>query len=220
MKIGFVSRGTLLSFQGNGKGEGSDLLLFGLDGMGEVRYEKELKGETEFFESVALLSRREQNIVVCGCITDTRGHRRRSAVVAERGKLLGISDMLHVVDGGFGCGAELRIYETKMGKMGVVVGEDVRFFEDTRALAVCGCDFIVCPYGKVEGEIPFAMLRADCYRLGIPIFLCGRGYAMIGDPKGEIAFSSPHSPAFADYTPTKEYHLIERRKRGYFPEEG
>ncbi len=218
MRICFVGKGSLRAFAKDCE-ECGDLCLFGFNGMGEVAYEQELKGETEFFEEGARLSKKGKNVVVCGCTTNARGHRRRSAFVAENGRILGISDKLHAVDGECGSGAELRIYPTKIGKMGVAVGGDIHFFEDMQALALCGADFIVCPYPKVEGELPLILLRADAFRLGVPIFLCGEGYVAVVGERGEIAFSSPQSPVYFDYVPEREYHLIERRKCGYCPKE-
>ncbi len=214
MQVRFVSKGSVLGYEG--KGEGAEITLFGFDGLGEVSYERELKGESDYFERVAKLSKEEDCVVVSGCITDARGHKRRSAVVAEGGKLLGVADMLSVVDGACSCGAELRIYETRSGRMGVLVGEDLHFTEGVKALALCGSDFIVCPYGRVAGELASVLLRAHAYHFGTPIFLCGRGYAMAASPQGELLFSSPHSPVTADFPIRKEYHLVERRYKGAF----
>ena len=118
MRIGFVSKGALRDFKEDtlcceGKTGGkTDLLLFGFESLGEVNYEKELKGESNFFSDVALLSKQLKNVVVCGCVTDLRGLKRKSAIVAENGKLLGVSDMLNAVDGATNGGAALRVYET------------------------------------------------------------------------------------------------------------
>ncbi len=215
MQIKFVSRGSVSGYAQTTE-EGTEILLFGFDGLGEVSYEKELKGETAYFEEVAKLSKRENCVVVSGCITDTRGHKRRSAVVAEGGKLLGVADALSIVDGAYSSGAELRIYQTKVGKMGVLVGEDLHFIEGVKALSLCGSDFIVCPYGRVVGDLPSVLLRSHAYHFGTPIFLCGRGYAMGASPQGELLFSSPHSGAAIDCAIRKEYHLIERRYKGVF----
>ena len=136
MKIRFVGRGRLREFKENYESEGEELILFGFEGMGEVSYEKELKGESDFFEETALLSKAAKGVVVCGCVTDTRGHKRKSAVVAERGKLVGVSDMLNVIDGEVSAGAALRIYETKLGRMGVAVAEDILFPEVIKSLAL------------------------------------------------------------------------------------
>lgn len=214
MKICFVSRESLHAFT-MPYGEGAELLLFGFNGMEEVSYEKELKGESVFFEEAAKLSKRGKNVVVCGCITNTMGHKRRSALVAEGGKILGVSDMLCAVDAHCSAGAELHIYPTAIGKMGVLVSDDLHYAELGKALVTCGCDFIVCPYQKVAGALQSVLLRADSYRLGVPILFCGEGYSMIADPRGRLEFSSPSSPVQTEYTPPKEYHLLQRRFRGF-----
>ena len=212
MRVCLVSRGALSVFKDTYGEEKADIIIFGFEGMGEVSYERELKGETRFFEDAALLSKTYKNVVVCGCVTDTRGHKRKSAVVAERGSLSGVSDMLHVIDGEIGSGAALRIYETKAGKMGVAVAEDLRFPSVIKSLAVCGSDFIVCPCGEI-GEIHSVLARAHAYCYGVPILLCGKGYAAIADATGKITFATPQSPAFFELCMRKEYHLVETRRR-------
>ncbi len=212
MRVCLVSRGALCAFKETYAEEKADITVFGFEGMGEVSYERELKGETRFFEDAALLSKTCNNVVVCGCITDTRGHKRKSAVVAEQGRLSGVSDMLHVIDGEHGSGAALRIYETKVGKMGVAVAEDLRFPSVIKSLAVCGSDFIVCPCGEM-GEIHSVLARAHAYCYGVPIIVCGKGYSAIADATGKITFATPQSPAYSDFCARKEYHLVETRRR-------
>ena len=190
-----------------------DIFLFGFNGEIEVSYEKELKGETRFFEEAATFSKRTKSVVICGCVTDSRGHKRKSALVAENGRLIGVSDMLNVIDGGLGSGAALRVYETRAGRVGVAVAEDLLFPEVIKSLALCGSDFIVCPFGRV-GSVHSVLLRASAYCNGLPMLFCGEGYAMLAEPSGQIAFASPISPAFFDCKITKEYHLVETRRRG------
>ena len=227
MRICFVSGEKLSDFRarwdmwrGNGetleKDRQADIFIFGFGGMGEVSYEKELKGETKAFEDAALLSKANKAVVVCGCITDTRGHKRKSALVAEKGRLKGVSDMLNVVDGEVGCGAALRVYETELGKMGVAVAEDLHFPEVVRSLAICGSDFIVCPFGKTVDALQSVLLRASAYCYGVPIFFCADGYCMLADASGQISFASPHSPVYVDFENVREYHLIETRRRGFY----
>ena len=214
MRVCFVSRG--------GIGEcmiaadavpSADVYVCGFQSLGEVSYERELKGETRYFERVAALSGLTKSVVVCGCVTDAKGFKRKSAVVAENGKILGVSDMTNVLDGEVGSGASLRVYETKIGKMGVVVAEDLLFPEVVRSLVLCGSDFIVCPYGKV-GQMQSVLLRASAYTNGVPILFCGDGYCMLAESTGEIAFASPISPSFFYVKRQKEYHLVETRRRG------
>ena len=216
MKIALVGEGTLRAYKETEPSESAELVLFGFNGIEKVSYERELKGESTYFEDVALLSKRKKAVVVCGCITDTRGHARKSTVVAENGKLLGVSDMLNVVDGEVGAGAALRVYETKIGRMGVVVAEDLHFPDVVKALALCGSDFIVCPFGQMRDSMQTVLLRAQAYCYGVPIVLCGKGYAAIADAGGTLVFSSPSSPAYFSFENVREYHLVETRRRGIF----
>ena len=221
MRICFISQGDVRSFRGFYEGEPlceraqADVFIFGFNGMGEVAYERELKGETSFFEDAALLSKTAKGVVVCGCVTDTRGHKRKSAVVAENGKLVGVSDMLNVIDGEAGSGAALRVYETKAGRMGIVVADDLNFPSVIKSLAVCGSDFIVCPYAQA-GEVQTVLLRALAYCYGVPIYFCAEGYCAVADVSGNLAFASPQSPAVLDFESVKEYHLVETRRRGFY----
>lgn len=221
MRICFVSRGDLRSFRETYEGEAAcarieaDVFIFGFNGMGEVSYEKELKGETGFFEDAAMLSKISQSVVVCGCVTDTRGHKRKSAVVAENGRLAGVSDMLNVIDGEAGSGAALRVYDTKAGRMGVVVSDDLNFPSVIKALAVCGSDFIVCPFERATA-VQGVLLRAFAYCYGVPVFFCADGYCMVAEVSGDVAFATPQSPASLEFESVKEYHLVETRRRGFY----
>ncbi len=213
MHIRFLTGETPLSCKETSFDEGAEVTLFPLCEE-VVSYERELKGETNFFESTARLSKATQSLVVCGCVTDTKGLKRKSAIVAENGRLIGVSDMFNGVDGAYGSGAQLRVYETGVGRMGVAVAEDIRFPEIFQSLSVCGSDFIVCPFGETEG-IETVLLRAHAYCYGVPVYFCAKGYCVIVDVSGEIVYATPQNGAVANFSPHKEYHLVETRRRGF-----
>ena len=185
----------------------------------EVCYERELKGETQVFESVAKLSKKEKGLLIYGVITNTHGHRRKSAIVAENGRILGVSELLHAMDGEMHSGAYLRVYDTKIGRVGVVVAEDVYDFETVKTLSLCGCDFIVCPFERVQDSTCAVLLRAYAFISGVPIVFCGRGYAMIADVDATLAFASPVSPVCVDFSVKKEFHLLETRRKIYLKQQ-
>ena len=214
MKVRFVSRGRVEEQMCEDGVD--DLTIYGFGGLGVVSYDKELKGESDCFERAARLSKQTQGVVVCGCITDTRGIKRKSALVAENGKLCGVSDITHALDGEISSGAGLRIYDTKLGKMGVAVAEDILFPEVMSALTACGSDFIVCPFGVLRGTMPQVLLRAYAYLYGVPIFLCGVGYSIAVGVDGLVALATPQSPISLSFENRKEFHLIETRRRGIF----
>lgn len=219
MRVCFVTRETVGQFSMRDGEKFSDLIFFGFGGVdGEVSYEKELKGETAYFEDVALLSKQYQCVVICACISDTRGIKRKSAVVAENGKILGVSDMLNCLDGEYNPGAGLKTYDTKVGKIGIAVGEDCYFPELLRTLAVCGSELICCPFGETDG-VENTLLRAAAFSYGIPIALCADGYASLSDVDGSLCFSSPYSPVSFDLEQKKEYRLVETRRRGFYKKE-
>ena len=214
MDVCFVSRGKVVDFYEHDY-EKADVILFGFQAIGEVSYERELRGETSHFEEVARLSKQTSAIVVCGCITDAKGHKRKSAVVAENGRILGVSDMLNVIDGEVGSGANLRIYDTKIGKVGVVVAEDLYFYDAISALTLCGAEYILCSYGEIEG-VEAVLCRSSAFYHGLPIALCGKGYSLVAEPSGELAFSTPCSPCTTRIENPREYHLVETRRRGFY----
>lgn len=216
MKVCFVSRGSVLAAKNAVLSAEAELVVGGISSVSEVSYEKEIRGESRAFEGLASLSEETGAVVVCGCVTDTKGLKRKSAVVAEKGKILGVSDMLNVLDGEMNSGAALRVYDTNVGKIGVMVGEDLYFPEVAKALTLCGADVIVCPYGEVENGVESVLIRAFAFCYGAPICLCGVGYSAIGGVDGGLAFASPISPAVAEFDSVKEYHLVETRHRGFY----
>ncbi|MBE7085230.1 MAG: hypothetical protein E7368_04165 [Clostridiales bacterium] len=193
-----------------GTQKGVDVAVFGFVD-GEICYEKELHGETSFFEGITGLSKRLQSVALCGCITNIRGQKRKSVAVAEKGKLLGVSDMLNGF-GGFAGGAEVRVYETGAGRMGVAVAEDLCFPDIIKTLALCGSDFIVCVCERVE-NIHEVLTRAHAYCYGVPILFCGEARAMIADEEGTLIFDCGQG-ALVEFFPKKEHYIIECRRRG------
>ena len=216
MRVRFVCRGSVAEEMPRETEPSAEVIAGGFLSRGEISYERELKGETRFFEGVAALSKKRRAVVVFGCLTDAKGFKRKSAVVAENGKILGVSDMLNALDGEVGSGAALRVYETGKGRMGVIVAEDLYFPEVVKTLSVCGCDFIVCPYANPIGSVESVLIRAHAFCFGVPIFLCAHGYYAAASADGSLAFAGADSPAEFSFSPVKEYHLVETRRRGFY----
>lgn len=212
MRICFVTSGNFSDFRGTRE---SDIVLFPFV-LGEVSYERELKGETNLFEDVAILSKTGKNTVVCGCYTDARGMKRKSAVVADRGRILGVSDMVNRIDGGeYRCGAGVKLFDTGAGRIGIVVAEDLYFPQVLETLSVCGADVALCIFEGLNEELELTLMRAGAFFYGIPVCLCAYGYAEVADPSGRLRFSSPKSPCLFDMQSEREYHIVETRKRGF-----
>lgn len=193
-----------------------DVLVFS-NGLGLVSYKKELSGQSEYFHDVARLSKQLNSVVICGCDTDTYGVFRHSAVIADKGKILGVTDMAHSIDEGeFVAGGNFRVYDTSAGKIGLIIQEDLFFPESARVLTLCDADVIVCVFKKLEGHIPLVMLRANAFANGVAIAMCAKNYACVADIKGRISFSSNGDIINTKVKIQKDYHLISSRRRGLY----
>ena len=211
MRICFVTKGGLDAV---GEEAGADIVCYPLSALGEVSYERELKGETSLFEAVAMRSKMLRCTVVGGCYTDARGIRRKSAVVAERGRLLGVSDLVNRIDGSaFGAGAGVKVYETAAGRLGVVVGEDLYFPKVVETLSLSGADAVLCLFEELSDGLELTLIRAHAFFYGLPVALCAFGYAAVADPEGRLFFASPAPVGRVTLPKEREYRLIETRRR-------
>ena len=72
MRIGFLTAGSLFELEKSGRAERADLYCLSFGSVGEVNYEKEVRGESGELEEVALFSRNFDCTVVAWCYTDTK----------------------------------------------------------------------------------------------------------------------------------------------------
>lgn len=219
MDVCFVSESTLNECwqQKLGSLAASKLIVFGFNGLGLVSYKKELSGETEYFHDVAKLSKQLSAVVVSGCDTDTYGVFRHSAVIADHGKILGVTDMAHSIDDSeFVAGGNFRVYDTTAGKIGIIVAEDLFFPESARVLALCDADFIICIFKKLDSFMPEIMLRAGAFANGVAMSLISKEGVTIADLRGKIALSSCNDVVKTKIEIEKDYHLISSRRRGLY----
>ena len=194
-----------------------DLLVFGFNGMGLVSYKKELSGETEYFHDLAKLSKQLQSVVICGCDTDNYGVFRHSAAIADRGKILGVTDMAHSIDQSeYAAGGSLRVYDTGAGKIGLIILEDLFFPETARVLTLCDADIIICLFKKLENSMPQIFLRSGAFSNGVAMAMCAKNYACVADIRGNIALASSADIVKTKIKIEKDYHLISSRKRGLY----
>ena len=193
-----------------------DIAVFGFKGLGEVDYESELRGVTDKFEDCARLSKTAGCGVVCACKTKSRGILRKSVAVADRGKLLGISDMTHVIDcEDWKSGAGLGFYSVGGYKIGLIVENDLLFPECFNSLSLCGRNLIIAVAEELKDNVPPLLIRAYSYLYGVPVVMCAGNMAYFSEVSGAIAGSAQQFSMF-EITPQNRYHLITSRTRGLF----
>lgn len=193
-----------------------DIAVFGFKGLGEVDYENELKGLTDKFEDAARLSATAGCGIVCGCKTKSRGIIRKSVAVADKGKLLGISDMNHIIDcEDYKSGSGLGFYTVGGCKVGLCIENDLLFPDGLKALSLCGCNVIVAFMEELKDNIPPLIIRSYSYLYGIPIVMCAGNMAYFSEISGALASSSQPFSLF-EVTPRNRYHLITTRTKGLY----
>ena len=219
MKICFVTETQINDFFDNAKDISAEIIIFSFRGMGIVDYKSELDGKSGYFEDLALMSKEYDCVIISGCETDTYGVLRLSAVIADKGKILGVSDMVHVIDGeAYECGSGFRVYDTSVGKIGLVVGSDLFFPESARVLALCDSDLIVSIFKNLTDTTPQIMMRSGSFANGVAFAMCANGYAQISGVCGKMLFASPLPVCEYSLEVIKDYHLIESRQRGRYRE--
>ena len=215
MKVHFVTEGSVGAYGDAPRKEECDVLLFGFGGLGEVDYCRELAGETQKLEDAAILSRELGCVVVAGAYTDSCGMRYKSAVVAEKGRILGVADMLHSSEEEeFKSGAHLKVFGTAAGKLGICVGEDLYFPSVAETLALCDADVIVSVFGCAEDFAPQLMMRACAFCSGVPVCMCADGIAQAAFPDGDVPLRAAKRECAFEFAPSREYRLTTVRSRG------
>lgn len=191
-----------------------DIALLGCQYLGDVDYDAELSGKSDKLGALARLSARSGCAVVCGCRTDSRGLRRRSAAVAEGGRLLGITDMLHVVDGEqLKSGACLGLYKLGGYRVGVCIENDIAFPENIKSLSLCGCNLLLCLMESAGRVMPPLLARAYAYLYGMPAVMCAGNCAYFADITGAIV-TSPSPFTLFSAQPRNNYRVVCTRERG------
>ena len=196
-----------------------DVALFPFSALGQVDYEQELSGKSEKFEELARLSGTNRCAVLCGCVTLSRGLKRKSVAVAQDGRLVGISDMLNVFDSDdYKSGAGLGVYKLKGYNLGVCVESDLFFPDIFKTFSLLGCNIAVVHCDGVTDNIPPLLMRSYAYLYGAPVVLCADKTAYLADVDGRLACSNRRLTLF-DITPKNNYRVVTSRRKGLFFDE-
>lgn len=195
----------------------ADLYILPFAALGEVDFDDEISGRSKKLKALAALSKKFSAAIVCGCYTSIKGIKRKSAAVADKGRIIGIADEVNIIGGGdYRPGTGLKIFDFPSGKIGIAVAEDVLFPDVIKSLADCGCSAIVCPFEKLSSFVPVTVARANAYVYGTEIALCADNYSLAAAPSGEVAFASAKSGRTYEFFPEAGYRETTKKERGFY----
>ncbi len=191
------------------------LAVFGFNGIDKISYKRELNCSENKLSNFAKLSKESGKVLISGTITDNYGVLRRSAVIADKGKLLGISDMrLSVNDNGYQGGGAQRVYQTQVGRIGLLVGDDILDIDGIKAMSLCDADFIIALMSGEEKPQYNFLIRSYSYLFGVPIVLINSNTVIASDLSGEICGRSLENQTKITLPVKKSYRLVVTKQRG------
>lgn len=159
-----------------------------------------------------------------------------SLMIGADGSVMGISKMVHIAqmpgfyerdyytpsDTGF------RVYETPLGKIGIVVCFDRHYPESIRTCALRGASLVVIPTANTMDEprdVFECELRAAAFQNGIYVAMCNRvgtegevvfcGESVVVDPSGNIVVKGDSTEAVVLADVELSQVIAARTKRPY-----
>ncbi len=189
--------------------------VFGFGALGKISYKRELTGEENLLSKFASLSRETGTILLSGAITDNYGVIKKSVVVCEKGKLIGICDATLIQnESAFSGGGAFRVYYLNGLKLGVLVDCDLFNPEGVKALSLCDADIIVCVTASPEKPEHNFLVRAYAYLYGAPFYLLTQNSVIASDIHGEITGKSNKNTSTVIIPTKKQYTLFKLKRRG------
>ncbi len=163
----------------------ADLLVLSFGTVETVDFRSEIKSGDGVFVDLCTLSSDLDCALLCGADTDVYGIKHKSVIVADRGQLIDVSDMVNAPDG-YDPGSSYRSYDTSAGKIGVIVDSDIMHPEAAKALASANPDIIVNIADKDADNKQILATRASALFCGLPLLLSMKNYVLLSDACGEV----------------------------------
>lgn len=116
------------------------LVLLGSGYLPKISLDDELRGESNYIKSLCILSQNFNLTFLAAAPLICRKKHFFGTIIVDCGKLLGISDMTHPLKTDFDESNTLRVFETSLGRLGVVSGDDINYFEVSRLMKLWECD--------------------------------------------------------------------------------
>lgn len=193
----------------------SQITVLGFNSIGKVSYKHELSGADNKLPDLASFSRRVKKVIIAGAVTDNYGILKQSLIIAENGKLLGISDMtLSINQTEYLGGGSFKVYQTEVGRIGLLVGDDIINLDGVKAMSLCDADLIVAVVQNEEKPQYNFLIRAYAYLFGVPVMLLSKTGVIASDMSGEICGKSIENTAKLIIPTQKQYIVVKSKRRG------
>ena len=106
------------------------------------------------------------------------------------------------------------MYQTSVGRIGLLVSDDIINLDGVKAMALCDADLIIALISTEEKPQHNFLIRAYAYLFGLPILLLSKTGVIASDMSGEICGKSLEQNANLIIPTQKHYMLIKTKRRG------
>ncbi|HEY8419963.1 MAG TPA: carbon-nitrogen hydrolase family protein [Clostridia bacterium] len=220
MKIAVINSTTVKDFALSQLQQVSDVdvIIFAFGVTGDVDLAQELSGESKTYAELVLLSITKNCIVIAGMDTNFLGVKHKSTIIIEEGHILDIHDMVHIFDHKYEKGKGFKIYDTKKGKIGLLIHNDILFPESSRLLAVCDCDILITliDYGLPKDSM--VMARSASLSNGIFNVCSEPAVSYLCDQNGAVKFYSKKNFFEMNFEIKKDKSMLKSRQKEKYKE--
>lgn len=148
--------------------------LLGAESLPIVNLEDEYRGKSNYIKSLCLKSRNSDSIILVGGEIECKNKTYWGTFLFDHGKFLGISDCTHPIEEKYTKSSVLRVFESSIGRLGVISGDDLYYFEVSRLMTLWECDYLIfsIPY-KVDRKLR-VLAEAQAISNGVTAIIFGK----------------------------------------------
>ena len=143
----------------------------------------------DYYERIAHLCSVHSLYVAAG-MAEKDGERfyNTCALIGPDGKLIGKYRKTHTLNDEplNTLGDSFPIFDTEVGKIGIMICYDRQLPETARILALHGAQMILNPAAGSHGEMNTNMIRTRAYENGVPVVFCHFAECLMAGPHGEV----------------------------------
>lgn len=178
----------------------------------QVNLIEELEGRSVTLKNLALWSKSRNLLIIAGIDAIVNQDTYCSAVVIDSGVILGISDMTHNLTDEYKQGNSLRLYDTSMGMIGLIIGDDIYYPENIRALCIKGAEFLVYIANKKSSRGAMISISSSSLLNGVYCLAQNIDKVTVFDCYGKMIIRSSEQILREIVNPETSKTLIESRR--------
>lgn len=147
---------------------------------------------------------RELDLYLCVGFSELAGEHlyNTALLLGPDGKTVGKYRKTHGVEPFYEVGDSLPVFETRYGKVGIMICFDRQLPEIARTMVAAGAELILVPSNGMWGRMNDALLRTRCYENGVFLVFAHPRDGLVIDPGGRIIAANMSIPGQGVGLPT------------------